>query len=42
MRPVAEGIEAMGREEAVTMRRKHPRRVPTALRVLLTEPRRRA
>ena len=47
MRSVAEGIEAMGREEAaywlgMAMHRKHPRRVLTALRVLLTEPRRRA
>ena len=43
MRAVAEGIEAMGREEAaywlgMAMHRKHPRRVLTALRVLLTEP----
>ena len=43
MRAVAAGIEAMGREEAaywlgMAMHRKHPRRVLTALRVLLTEP----
>ena len=43
MRAVAEGIEAMGREEAaywlgMAMHRKHPRRVLTALRFLLTEP----
>lgn len=47
MRACAEGIEAMGREEAaywlgMAMHRKNPRRVLTALRVLLTEPRRRA
>ena len=47
MRAVTEGIEAMGREEAaywlgMAMHRKHPRRVLTALRFLLTEPRRRA
>ena len=46
MRAVAQGIEAMGREEAaywlgMAMHRKHPRRVLTALRILLTEPRRR-
>ena len=46
MRSVAEGIEAMGREEAaywlgMAMHRKHPRRVLTALRVLLTEAKRR-
>lgn len=45
MRAVAEGIEAMGREEAaywlgMAMHRKNPRRVLTALRYLLTEPRR--
>ena len=45
MRAVAEGIELMGREEAaywlgMAMHRKHPRRVLTALRVLLTEPKR--
>ena len=45
MRAVAEGIEAMGREEAaywlgMAMHRKHPRRVLTALRFLLTDPRR--
>ena len=43
MRAVAEGIEAMGREEAaywlgMAMHRKYPRRVLTALRFLLTEP----
>lgn len=45
MRAVAEGIEAMGREEAaywlgMAMHRKNPRRVLTALRYLLTEPKR--
>ena len=45
MRAVAEGIEAMGREEAaywlgMAMHRKNPRRVLTALRILLTEPKR--
>jgi len=45
MRAVAEGIEAMGREEAaywlgMAMHRKHPRRVLTALRYLLTAPKR--
>ncbi|MGE0713884.1 MAG: hypothetical protein AB7P02_00455 [Alphaproteobacteria bacterium] len=44
MRAVAEGIEAMGREEAaywlgMAMHRRHPRRVLTALRFLLTGPR---
>ena len=44
MRAVADGIEAMGREEAaywlgMAMHRPRPRRVLTALRVLLTEPR---
>ena len=43
MRAVAEGIEAMGREEAaywlgMAMHRQHPRRVLAALRFLLTEP----
>ena len=43
MRTVAEGIEAMQREEAaywlgMAMHRKRPRRVLAALRVLLTEP----
>jgi len=43
MRSVTEGIEAMGREEAaywlgMAMHRKNPRRVLTALRYLLTEP----
>ena len=43
MRTVAEGIEGMGREEAgywlgMAMHRKHPRRVLTALRILLTAP----
>ena len=42
MRTVAEGIEAMQREEAaywlgMAMHRKRPRRVLAALRVLLTE-----
>ena len=45
IRAVAEGIKAMGREEAtywlgMAMHRKHPRRVLTALRILLTEPKR--
>lgn len=45
MREVAEGIEAMGREEAsywlgMAMHRRHPRRVLTALRFLLTDPKR--
>jgi hypothetical protein len=44
IRQVAEGIEAMGREEAaywlgMAMHRKNPRRVLTALRFLLTESR---
>jgi len=43
MRAIAEGIEAMGREEAaywlgMAMHRKNPRRVLTALRCLLTDP----
>ena len=43
MRAVAEGIESMGHEEAaywlgMAMHRKRPRRVLTALRCLLTEP----
>jgi hypothetical protein len=43
IRAVAEGIEAMGREEAsywlgMAMHRKNPRRVLTALRFLLTDP----
>jgi len=43
MRAVAEGIEAMGGEEAaywlgMAIHRKNPRRVLTALRFLLTEP----
>ena len=43
MRSVAEGIEAMDREEAaywlgMAMHRPNPRRVLTALRVMLTEP----
>ena len=43
MRAVAEGIEKMEREEAaywlgMAMHRRRPRRVLTALRVLLTEP----
>ena len=42
MRAVAEGIEAMEQEEAaywlgMAMHRKQPRRVLTALRILLTE-----
>ena len=46
MRAVAEGIEAMEREETaywlgMAMHRRRPRRVLTALRTLLTEPRRR-
>ena len=45
MRAVSEGIEAMGREEAaywlgMAIHRKHPRRVLTALRIMLTEPKR--
>lgn len=45
VRAVAEGIEAMGREEAaywlgMAMHRKNPRRVLTALRFLLTDPKR--
>jgi hypothetical protein len=45
MRAVAVGIEAMGREEAaywlgMAMHRKNPRRVLTALRYLLTDPKR--
>jgi hypothetical protein len=45
MRAVAEGIEAMGREEAaywlgMAMHRKNPRRVLTALRYLLTDSKR--
>lgn len=45
IRAVAEGIEAMGREEAsywlgMAMHRKNPRRVLTALRSLLTDPHR--
>ena len=45
MRAVVEGIEAMEREEAaywlgMAMHRKHPRRVLTALRCLLTSPKR--
>jgi hypothetical protein len=44
MRTVAEGIESMGREEAaywlgMAIHRRNPRRVLTALRFLLTEPR---
>lgn len=47
IRAVAEGIEAMGREEAsywlgMAMHRKNPRRVLTALRSLLTDPHRAA
>lgn len=45
VRAVAEGIEAMGREEAaywlgMAMHRRNPRRVLTALRFLLTDPKR--
>jgi hypothetical protein len=45
IRAVSEGIEAMGREEAaywlgMAMHRKNPRRVLTALRFLLTDPKR--
>ena len=45
IRAVAEGIEAMGREEAaywlgMAIHRRNPRRVLTALRFLLTDPRR--
>lgn len=45
MRAVAEGIEAMGREEAaywlgMAMHRRNPRRVLTALRLILTDPKR--
>lgn len=45
VRAVADGIEAMGREEAsywlgMAMHRKNPRRVLTALRFLLTDPHR--
>lgn len=47
MRAVAEGIDGMGREEAaywlgMAMHRRHPRRVLTALRTLLTAPRSKA
>ena len=43
MRLVADGIEAMGKEEAgywlgMSFHRKNPRRVLTALRILLTDP----
>jgi hypothetical protein len=43
MRLVAEGIEAMSKEEAgywlgMSVHRKNPRRVLTALRILLTDP----
>ncbi|MGH7459459.1 MAG: DUF7680 family protein [Longimicrobiales bacterium] len=46
MRKVTEGVEAMPQEEAaywlgMAMHRPNPRRVLTALRVLLTDPRRR-
>jgi hypothetical protein len=45
IRAVVEGIETMTREEAaywlgMVMHRKHPRRVLTALRILLTDPHR--
>jgi hypothetical protein len=41
------GVEAMGKEEAaywlgMAMHRRHPRRVLTALRLLLTDPRARS
>jgi hypothetical protein len=44
LRNVVEGIEQMGKEEAaywlgMAMHRKHPRRVLSALRMLLTSPR---
>jgi hypothetical protein len=44
LRSVVEGIEAMGKEEAsywlgMAMHRKYPRRVLSALRMLLTNPR---
>ena len=47
MRMVAEGIDAMRREEAaywlgMAMHRKRPRRVLAALRMLLTEPKRKS
>ena len=47
MRTVAEGIEPMQREEAaywlgMAMHRKRPRRVLAALRILLTEPKRKS
>lgn len=43
MRLVAEGIEAMGREEAaywlgMAVHRRNPRRVLTALRIIMTDP----
>ena len=43
MRLVAEGVDAMGREEAaywlgMAVHRRNPRRVLTALRILLTDP----
>jgi hypothetical protein len=45
MRLVAEGIDQMSREEAaywlgMAVHRKNPRRVLTALRVLMTDPKR--
>jgi hypothetical protein len=45
MRAIAEGIEAMGREEAaywlgMAMHRRNPRRVLTALRLILTDSKR--
>jgi hypothetical protein len=45
IRAVAEGIDAMSREEAgywlgMAIHRKYPRRVLTALRILLTDPKR--
>lgn len=46
MRLVADGVEAMGREEAsywlgMTIHRRNPRRVLSALRILMTDPQRR-
>jgi hypothetical protein len=45
MRLVADGVDAMGREEAaywlgMAVHRRNPRRVLTALRILLTDPKR--
>lgn len=46
MRLVADGVDAMGREEAaywlgMTVHRRNPRRVLSALRILMTDPQRR-